>query len=81
MSWIDKIEHADAEGPLREIYDEAVRRAGRIYEIVKISSLRPDVLAAWIHYYKAVMFGPSGLTRVERELLATVVSRTNGCHY
>jgi len=27
------------------------------------------------------MFGPSGLTRAERELLATVTSRQNDCHY
>ena len=31
--------------------------------------------------YKAIMFGPSGLTRAERELLATVTSRHNDCHY
>jgi AhpD family alkylhydroperoxidase len=28
-----------------------------------------------------VMMGPSGLSRRERELVATVVSRTNGCFY
>jgi AhpD family alkylhydroperoxidase len=27
------------------------------------------------------MFGPSGLTRQERELLATVTSATNECYY
>jgi alkylhydroperoxidase family enzyme len=31
--------------------------------------------------YKAIMFGPSGLTRQERELLATVTSRQNECRY
>jgi alkylhydroperoxidase family enzyme len=31
--------------------------------------------------YKAIMFGPSKLSRVERELLAVVVSRANSCHY
>lgn len=81
MAHIRKIEHADAEGPLRRTYDEAVRRAGRIYEIVKLQSLLPDVLEAWVGYYRAVMFGPSGLSRVEREMVAAVVSATNGCHY
>ena len=81
MSWIEKIEPGDAEGALEKIYSEAMRRAGRVYEIVRLQSLRPDVLAAWIAYYKAVMFGRSGLTRPEREMLATVVSRTNDCHY
>jgi alkylhydroperoxidase family enzyme len=34
-----------------------------------------------IHHHSAIMFGPSGLTRAERELLATVTSRVNECHY
>jgi alkylhydroperoxidase family enzyme len=44
-------------------------------------SLRPGVLKRSMELYKAIMFGPSGLTRQERELLATVVSATNECHY
>jgi alkylhydroperoxidase family enzyme len=31
--------------------------------------------------YKGIMFGPSGLSRQERELLAVVVSCQNDCHY
>jgi alkylhydroperoxidase family enzyme len=31
--------------------------------------------------YKAIMFGPSELDRVERELLAVVVSTANSCDY
>ena len=81
MAFIRKIEPADAEGELAAIYDASSRRAGKVYEILKISSLRPDILKAWLSYYLATMCGASGLTRVERELVATVVSRTNGCHY
>jgi len=81
MSWIRKVEPEEATGRVREIYEESVRRAGKVFEIVKLSSLRPDVLDAWLGYYKVLMFGPSGLTRIERELVATVVSKTNGCHY
>ena len=44
-------------------------------------SLRPGVLSRSMKLYKAVMFGPSGLSRQQRELLATVVSRENDCHY
>ena len=31
--------------------------------------------------YHTTMFGPSGLTRAEREMLATVVSWANHCFY
>ena len=54
---------------------------GKVFEIVKLQSLRPDILKAWLEYYRVVMFGKSDVTRVERELIATVVSKTNGCHY
>jgi len=75
------IEVDEATGPLKEEYDAAVGRAGKVFNIVKAMSLRPGVLRRSMELYKAVMFGPSGLTRQERELLAVVVSRQNDCHY
>jgi alkylhydroperoxidase family enzyme len=71
----------DASGVLKEEYDAAVGRAGKVFNIVKAMSLRPSVLRRSIELYKGIMFGPSGLSRQERELLATVVSRENDCHY
>ena len=44
-------------------------------------SLNAAVLQQSMEIYKAIMFGPSGLSRPERELLATVVSATNECYY
>jgi uncharacterized peroxidase-related enzyme len=70
-----------ATGRLREEYDAAIERAGKVFNIVKAMSLRPGVLQRSMELYKAIMFGPSGLSRRERELLAVVVSRQNDCHY
>ena len=81
MAYIDKVDPDHAEGPLRRIYDAAQKRAGRVYEILRLQSLNPEVLAAWIRLYERVMHGPSGLTRIEREMVAVVVSKANGCHY
>jgi alkylhydroperoxidase family enzyme len=44
-------------------------------------SLRPAVLRESMRLYREIMFGQSGLSRQERELLAVVVSRENDCHY
>ena len=71
----------DATGVLKEEYDAAVGRAGKVFNIVKAMSPNPDVLRRSMQLYKGVMFGPSKLSRQERELLATVVSRENDCHY
>jgi len=59
----------------------AVGRTGKVFNIVKAMSLRAGVLRRSIELYKAIMFGPSELSRAERELLAVVVSRANDCHY
>jgi len=75
------IEPDEATGELRAEYDAAIGRAGKVFNVVKAMSLRPRVLARSMELYKEVMFGRSGLSRQERELLATVVSRTNDCFY
>ena len=81
MPWIKTIPPEEATGRLRKSYDEAVRRAGRVFGIVRAMSLAPAVLDASLELYKRIMFAREGLTRVQRELLATVVSRANDCHY
>jgi alkylhydroperoxidase family enzyme len=78
---LEIIEPDDAAGPLKDEYDAAVGRAGKVFNIVKAMSLRPSVLGRSMELYREIMFGASGLDRQERELLATVVSRTNDCHY
>jgi uncharacterized peroxidase-related enzyme len=70
-----------ATGQLAEEYDAAIARAGKVFNIVKAMSLRPAVLRESMGLYRAIMFGESGLSRQERELLAVVVSRENDCHY
>jgi alkylhydroperoxidase family enzyme len=75
------IDEAEAEGLLKEEYDAAVGRAGKVFNILKAMSLNPPVLQASMELYKAIMFGESGLSRKERELLATVTSSEQSCHY
>jgi alkylhydroperoxidase family enzyme len=41
----------------------------------------PAVLRASMQLYGAIMHGPSPLSRRQREMLAVVVSRANGCVY
>jgi uncharacterized peroxidase-related enzyme len=81
MSWIKIIEPEDATGELRVEFDKAIKRAGKVFNILKVQSLNPETLRASMHLYLATMRGPSGLSRAEREMLATVVSRANHCFY
>ena len=81
MAHLRLIDVEDATGLLKEEYDAAVGRAGKVFNVVKAMSLRPGVLKRSMELYTGIMFGSSGLSRIERELLATVVSRANDCHY
>jgi uncharacterized peroxidase-related enzyme len=81
VAWIKTVDPDDASGPLQSVYARAQARAGRIWHILRLQSPNPEVLKASIAFYLAVMHGESPLSRGQRELLAVVVSRTNGCHY
>lgn len=81
MSWIRIVRPGEATGRLRELYDAAVARAGRVFQILQVQSANPRALDASLELYKALMHGASPLSRRQRELLAVVVSRANDCHY
>jgi uncharacterized peroxidase-related enzyme len=81
LPYIRLIDEDEAEGPLAEEYDAALERAGKVFNILKAMSLRPDVLRASMALYREIMFGESGLSRKERELLATVASAEQSCDY
>jgi uncharacterized peroxidase-related enzyme len=81
MAWIKMIEPPEATGELKQEYDAAEERAGKVFNILKVQSLNPAALTASMQMYRTTMFGPSGLSRAEREMLATVVSWANRCFY
>ena len=81
MAFITTIPPDSAKGELRVEYDKAVKRAGKVWNILQVMSLNPGVLRASMGLYLQVMFGPSPLSRAQREMVAVVVSKTNGCHY
>ena len=84
MSWISKIpdeQWPDTPG-LAEPYKSVIGGTdGRIDEIMSIHSLNPAALAAHNALYTSAMTGTKTLRKVERELIALVVSRENQCHY
>lgn len=82
MAWIRIISISEATGVLARIYREAIERAGKIWNVVSLQGLRPETLDASMALYMEVMLSPrSPLTRVQREMIATAVSRANACRY
>ena len=82
MAWIQTVDEAEAVGIVKEEYEAAIGRAGRLYNIVKLFSISPKSMRAFVELYKVVMHDPeSPLSRAQREMIATVVSKVNQCHY
>jgi alkylhydroperoxidase family enzyme len=81
MSWIRTVPEENARGLLATIYEETKAKFGRVINLVKIQSLRPETMAIGRQLYRHLMDSPSGLSRLHRVLIATVVSKANGCLY
>jgi uncharacterized peroxidase-related enzyme len=81
LSWITTIDEAAATGKLQEIYQELREERGKVANIMKVHSLNPQAMKAHLDLYVTLMFGKSGLSRQERELIAVAVSVANGCEY
>ena len=81
MPYIRTIAPEEATGEIKQQYGAALKRAGRVYNIVRLSSLNPRALDSSLRLYIALMLGPGPLDRATREMLATVSSRALDCFY
>ncbi len=78
MAWIDTVEWADAEGPLRDAYDWQAAALGEPAEFTMLGSLYPPIVEERLRLYRTVEHCPSQLTAIERQAAALVTSRLNG---
>ena len=81
MAFIQTIAPEDSRGLLRKMYDAALQRAGYVAQVLRLMSVKPKTLESSMNLYIDVMHRPSKLSRAQREMIAVVTSKTNGCHY
>ena len=81
MSWIRTVPEEQAEGLLGTIYAETRGKLGSVINLVKVQSLRPETMAIGRKFYRHLMDCAGGLSRLQRVLIAKVVSKVNGCFY
>ena len=81
MSRIKVIQEEEAQGRLKEIYEQLTQSRGKLAEVHKIQSLRPESIVKHMELYMEIMFSKSELSRAQREMIAVVVSATNECDY
>jgi hypothetical protein len=82
MARIAWVEDDEAEGKLAEIYEAARARSprGKVADILRTMSLRPDFLAA-IMDASRLHFSEGALTVAQHEMIASYVSTLNQCNY
>lgn len=81
MAWIKMVNVNEAEGDLRDFYEAHQSPSGEVDNVLKIHSLNPASLRGHYDFYRTLMYGKSDLSRVQREMIAVVVSAANKCHY
>ncbi|KAA3641610.1 MAG: peroxidase [Armatimonadetes bacterium] len=82
MAWIDTPREDEWEGALAELYASVVdREHNRVDNIMQIHALNPQAMAAHQGLYASAMAGTKSLRKVDREMIALVVSSANDCHY
>lgn len=81
MPRIKIIQLEEAALPLKELYDKFVHKRGCLSEVLKIQSLHPESIRSQAAFYMDIMFSKTALLRAEKEMIAVVVSVTNGCLY
>jgi len=80
MTWTNTVSEEEATGELKAIYESSRKLYGFIPNIRRALSLNPQALRAYTQLSGAVYHG-GALQPEEREMIATVVSACNRCHY
>ncbi|MDR3536454.1 MAG: peroxidase-related enzyme [Acetobacteraceae bacterium] len=66
---------------LQAVWHKCVEKLGFVPNVFSAYSLRPQRLRNFMAMYNEIMLSPSGLSKLEREMVAVVVSSANRCYY
>jgi len=82
MTWIETINEDQWDDQLSELRQMVTDPdTGVVDNIMAVHSLDAGSMKAHLALYQQAMRGTKSLRKVEREMIALVVSKTNGCHY
>lgn len=83
MASVKLVSEQEAQGKVREIYDEIKSSLGIDFvpNMYKAMAGKPSFLEANWNKVKAVMVEPGQLDRMTKEIIAVAVSAVMGCEY
>jgi len=81
MAYIPYVPYEEARSSLKEFYRKYGGSKNKVDNIIRIHSKNPLSMKHHFELYAHLMRGPSPLTRIQREMIAIVVSACNDCFY
>lgn len=66
---------------LRPYFQKCRDKLGFVPNVLRAWLLRPEKLKNFVRLYDELMLAPSGLSKLEREMIAVAVSSWNRCYY
>jgi len=81
VSIYDLPDYADLDEDMQRYFDVCVEKLGMVPNVLRTFSKHQDKLRNFAQYYNTLMLAPSGLSKLEREMVAVVVSSANRCFY
>lgn len=74
-------ESPDLPDDLQGYFDKCRDKLGMVPNVLAAFTGNPDKLRAFTQFYNTLMLAASGLSKLEREMIAVVVSSANRCYY
>lgn len=72
---------ADLSDAMRTYFERCDERLGFVPNVLRSYSFDADKLASFVAFYNDLMLADSPLSKLEREMIAVVVSAENRCYY
>lgn len=66
---------------MQAYFDKCMEKLGFVPNVLKAYAFDMGKLQAFVAMYNDLMLGPSGLSKLEREMIAVAVSSQNRCYY
>jgi len=79
ISWFPIPDEAELDPRVADLVRRQREKLGVPNNVVRVHAWRPELMLRWLELYDYINKGPSGLSRIEREMIAVVVSAENRC--
>ena len=79
ISWFPIPAEEELDPRVADLVRRQREKLGAPNNVVRVHAWRPELMLRWLELYEYISKGPSGLSRVEREMIGVVVSAENRC--